>query len=77
MANIFYLYRKYFYMDVRKIFKNKMEERKVTNYWLAKHSGVSNSRLSKYFNNKQDLPFEAVIKISETLNIKLFPDETK
>lgn len=77
MANIFYLYRKYFYMDVRKIFKNKMEERKVTNYWLAKHSGVSNSRLSKYFNNKQDLPFEAVIKISETLNIKLFPDEVK
>lgn len=64
-------------MDPREIFKNKMKERKVTNYWLAKHSGVSNSRLSKYFNKKQDLPLEAVIKISEALNIKLFPDEVE
>lgn len=64
-------------MGPRKIFKNKMQERNVTSYWLAKHSGVSNSRLSKYFNHKQDLPLDAVIKISEALNIKLFPDEVE
>ncbi len=63
-------------MEANKLFKKKMRERKVTNFWLSQRTGINQSQLSRYFTGKIDLRMNDILLICEELNIKLRFDES-
>lgn len=63
-------------MEANKLFKKKMREKKVTNFWLSQRTGINQSQLSRYFTGKIDLRMNDILLICEELNIKLRFDES-
>ncbi|MGI0108322.1 helix-turn-helix domain-containing protein [Salinimicrobium sp. WS361] len=57
--------------------KAQVRESGVTNYKLHKLSGLSQSSISRYFNEESDMSLEAFIKICNALELKcyLVPEE--
>ena len=57
--------------------KAQVRENGVTNYKLHKLSGLSQSSISRYFNEESDMSLEAFIKLCNALELKcyLVPEE--
>ena len=60
-------------MEVKKLNRLKvvMEEKDLSNIWLAKKLGVSQATVSKWMTNFSQPNIETLIKISKVLNVEV------
>ena len=58
-------------MDVRIRIRDYLKQQGISNAWLAKETGISNSALSTTFNLKRELKADEYFKICSALKVRV------
>ncbi|MBQ4818977.1 helix-turn-helix transcriptional regulator [Aquimarina sp. MMG016] len=59
-------------VEVFETLKARMKQKQYTNYQLHKLTNISQSSLSRYFNNESDMSLSAFLKICNALDFKCY-----